>query len=249
MRRRRRTAAEHEDPPDDEHDDAERDQERAQREGTQRLQRPPSPGSVHSTHKRPPLDANLVASHPNPGLQRMGEIAPICVSRRGGTPSDTKVTRSRREPHPPAQRPLKSRGRLASHDDRLAFPAGRRRRRAPQLHRQGLPEREPRRSPARTTSIPSSRTRTARPPCSATSATVYNHGRLAGTGYLSILPVDQGIEHSAAASFAKNPAYFDPPNLCELALAGECNAIATTLGHPGPRVTAVRAPDPLHRAS
>jgi fructose-bisphosphate aldolase, class I len=61
-------------------------------------------------------------------------------------------------------------------------------------------------------------------------ATVYNTGRLAGTGYLSILPVDQGIEHSAAASFAKNPAYFDPANLVELALAGECSAIATTLG-------------------
>ena len=59
---------------------------------------------------------------------------------------------------------------------------------------------------------------------------VYSHGRLGGTGYLSILPVDQGIEHSAAASFAKNPKYFDPANLCELALAGECSAIATTLG-------------------
>ncbi len=60
--------------------------------------------------------------------------------------------------------------------------------------------------------------------------TLYRHGRLGGTGYLSILPVDQGIEHSAAASFAKNPAYFDPANLIELALAGECSAIATTLG-------------------
>ena len=60
--------------------------------------------------------------------------------------------------------------------------------------------------------------------------TLYGHGRLGGTGYLSILPVDQGIEHSAAASFAKNPAYFDPANLCELALAGECSAVATTLG-------------------
>src|SRR5271166_1495963 len=59
---------------------------------------------------------------------------------------------------------------------------------------------------------------------------VYDNGRLGGTGYLSILPVDQGIEHSAAASFAKNPLYFDPANLCELALAGECSAIATTLG-------------------
>src|SRR5580693_2388895 len=60
--------------------------------------------------------------------------------------------------------------------------------------------------------------------------TLFGHGRLGGTGYLSILPVDQGIEHSAAASFSKNPAYFDPANLIELALAGDCSAIATTLG-------------------
>jgi class I fructose-bisphosphate aldolase len=56
------------------------------------------------------------------------------------------------------------------------------------------------------------------------------HGRLAGTGYLSILPVDQGIEHSAGASFAKNPAYFDPENIVKLALEGSCNAVASTLG-------------------
>jgi class I fructose-bisphosphate aldolase len=61
-------------------------------------------------------------------------------------------------------------------------------------------------------------------------ASVYNNGRLAGTGYLSILPVDQGIEHSGAASFSKFPAYFDPARLCDLAIAGDCNAIATTLG-------------------
>jgi class I fructose-bisphosphate aldolase len=59
---------------------------------------------------------------------------------------------------------------------------------------------------------------------------MFRHGRLAGTGYLSILPVDQGIEHSAAASFAKNPAYFDPKNLLELAIEGGCNAVATTFG-------------------
>jgi len=62
---------------------------------------------------------------------------------------------------------------------------------------------------------------------------LYNHGRLAGTGYLSILPVDQGIEHSAAASFAPNPEYFDPARLCDLAIAGGCSAIATTLGNLG----------------
>ena len=61
-------------------------------------------------------------------------------------------------------------------------------------------------------------------------ASVYQHGRLAGTGYVSILPVDQGIEHSAGASFAPNPQYFDPARLCDLAIAADCNAIATTLG-------------------
>ena len=61
-------------------------------------------------------------------------------------------------------------------------------------------------------------------------ASVYQHGRLAGTGYLSILPVDQGIEHSAGASFSPNPQYFDPARLCDLAIAAGCNAIATTLG-------------------
>ncbi len=60
--------------------------------------------------------------------------------------------------------------------------------------------------------------------------TLYNHGRLGGTGYLSILPVDQGIEHSAGASFAANPAYFDPENIVKLAIEGGCNAVATTLG-------------------
>lgn len=59
---------------------------------------------------------------------------------------------------------------------------------------------------------------------------IINHGRLAGTGYLSILPVDQGIEHSAGASFAKNPAYFDPANIVELAIEGGCNAVASTFG-------------------
>ncbi|MGD9762597.1 MAG: class I fructose-bisphosphate aldolase [Candidatus Binatia bacterium] len=62
---------------------------------------------------------------------------------------------------------------------------------------------------------------------------IYNHGRLAGTGYMSILPVDQGIEHSAGASFAPNPLYFDPENLVRLALEGGCNAVATTLGSLG----------------
>jgi len=59
---------------------------------------------------------------------------------------------------------------------------------------------------------------------------ILNHGRLAGTGYVSILPVDQGIEHSAGASFAPNPVYFDPKNIVKLAIEGGCNAVASTLG-------------------
>ncbi len=59
---------------------------------------------------------------------------------------------------------------------------------------------------------------------------VYDHGRLAGTGYVSILPVDQGIEHSAASSFAPNPIYFDGENIVKLAIDGGCNAVASTLG-------------------
>ena len=57
-----------------------------------------------------------------------------------------------------------------------------------------------------------------------------DHGRLAGTGYLSLLPVDQGVEHSGGASFAPNPIYFDPAQICELAIEGGCNAVASTLG-------------------
>jgi len=61
-------------------------------------------------------------------------------------------------------------------------------------------------------------------------ASIFNHGRLAGTGYVSVLPVDQGIEHSAGASFAPNPLYFDPENIVRLAIEGGCNAVASTLG-------------------
>jgi len=60
--------------------------------------------------------------------------------------------------------------------------------------------------------------------------TFFDHGRLAKTGYLSVLPVDQGIEHSAGASFAPNPIYFDPENIVKLAIEGGCNAVASTLG-------------------
>ncbi|SEG40691.1 class I fructose-bisphosphate aldolase [Sphingobacterium lactis] len=59
---------------------------------------------------------------------------------------------------------------------------------------------------------------------------LFGHGRLGGTGYLSILPVDQGIEHSAGASFAANPLYFDPENIVKLAMEGGCNAVASTYG-------------------
>jgi class I fructose-bisphosphate aldolase len=57
-----------------------------------------------------------------------------------------------------------------------------------------------------------------------------SHGRLAGTGYVSILPVDQGIEHSGGASFAPNPQYFDPENIVKLAIEGGCNGVASTYG-------------------
>src|SRR5262249_37010711 len=59
---------------------------------------------------------------------------------------------------------------------------------------------------------------------------LFDHGRAAGTGYVSILPVDQGIEHSAGASFAPNPIYFDSENIVKLAIEGGCNAVASTLG-------------------
>src|SRR5579862_8770556 len=59
---------------------------------------------------------------------------------------------------------------------------------------------------------------------------LFHHGRLRGSGYLSILPVDQGIEHSAGASFAKNPDYFDAENIIKLAIEGGCNAVASTFG-------------------
>src|SRR5258705_10341718 len=64
-------------------------------------------------------------------------------------------------------------------------------------------------------------------------AQIFDHGRLAGTGYLSILPVAQAIEHSAGASFAPNPEYFDPENIVKLAIEGGCNAVASTLGRLG----------------
>ncbi|MBI3950609.1 MAG: fructose-bisphosphate aldolase, partial [Acidobacteria bacterium] len=59
---------------------------------------------------------------------------------------------------------------------------------------------------------------------------LFNTGRLAGTGHLSILPVDQGVEHSGGASFAPTPMYFDPENIVKLAIEGGCNAVASTLG-------------------
>lgn len=69
-----------------------------------------------------------------------------------------------------------------------------------------------------------------KPPVLRSLQSLFNHGRLAGTGYLSILPVDQGVEHSGGASFAPNPMYFDPENIVKLAIEGGCNAVASTLG-------------------
>lgn len=68
------------------------------------------------------------------------------------------------------------------------------------------------------------------PPVLRAMQTLFGHGRLAGTGYVSILPVDQGVEHSAGASFAPNPIYFDPKNIVELAIEGGCNCVCSTLG-------------------
>ena len=76
---------------------------------------------------------------------------------------------------------------------------------------------------------------------------LYNDGRLGRTGYVSILPVDQGIEHSAAASFAPNPKYFDPQNIVELAIDGGCNAVATTFGVLGTMSRKYAHRDPVHR--
>ena len=71
--------------------------------------------------------------------------------------------------------------------------------------------------------------------------TILNHGRLGGTGYVSILPVDQGVEHSAGASFAVNPIYFDPENIVKLAIEGGCNAVASTVGGTGFGLKKIRA--------
>ena len=73
------------------------------------------------------------------------------------------------------------------------------------------------------------------------------NGRLAGTGYVSILPVDQGIEHSGGASFAPNPQYFDPENIVKLAIEGGCNAVASTYGVLGQCRAQIRAQDSVHR--
>ncbi len=78
-------------------------------------------------------------------------------------------------------------------------------------------------------------------------AALFNHGRLAGTGYLCLLPVDQGVEHSAAASFAPNPVYFDPENIVKLAIEGGCNARGLHPRGPGRGGPEIRPQDPLHR--
>ena len=77
--------------------------------------------------------------------------------------------------------------------------------------------------------------------------TLFNTGRLAGTGYMSILPVDQGIEHSAGASFAKNPIYFDGENIVKLAIEGGCNAVASTFGVLGSVARKYAHKIPFHR--
>ena len=81
------------------------------------------------------------------------------------------------------------------------------------------------------------------PTCNAS----FDHGRLGGTGYLSILPVDQGIEHSGGASFAKNPDYFDPENIVKLAVEAGCNAVASTFGVLGVVARKYAHKIPVHR--
>ena len=117
-------------------------------------------------------------------------------------------------------------------------PARRRRREPADPRVEGHPEGRPH-APGPRLRRPGVRRRpTAARRCCATSQSLYDHGRLGGTGYVSILPVDQGIEHSAAASFAPNPEYFDPANIVELAIEGGCNAVATTFGVLGAVVAA-----------
>ena len=112
---------------------------------------------------------------------------------------------------------------------------------------QGHPEGRPAPCRGPTSSTGSTRTATARRRCCATCRRCSTTAASAGTGYVSILPVDQGIEHSAAASFAPNPKYFDPKNIVELAIEGGCNAVATTFGVLGAVLAAVRPQDPVHR--
>ena len=92
-----------------------------------------------------------------------------------------------------------------------------------------------------------SRRATARTRCCATCRLMFDHGRLGGTGFMSVLPVDQGIEHSAGASFAPNPAYFDPANIVELAIEGGCNARRLDDRRARRGQPPLRAPDPVHR--
>ena len=101
--------------------------------------------------------------------------------------------------------------------------------------------------PGPTSSTASSSKVTGRSPVLRNLQQMFDHGRLGGTGYLSILPVDQGIEHSAAASFSKNPAYFDPQNLAELALAADCSAFAIDPRRARHHRPPLRPQDPAHR--
>ena len=190
------------------------------------------PAGAQPGRTAPP--AVVRARRPDGALGGPGQGPGALPPDQRGRPRRLRRGRPARVARPPDQGPAARRTghaapvRLGRHEPRTT--SRRRGGLAAQPRGQGLPGRATSRFPGPTTSTGSSSTRTGRPPCSATSGTVYNTGRLAGTGYLSILPVDQGIEHSAAASFAKFPAYFDPAKLCDLAIAADCNAIATTLG-------------------
>jgi len=112
----------------------------------------------------------------------------------------------------------------------------------------GIPKEGPQPPRAPTTSIASCRSATASPQVLRNLQTLFDHGRLGGTGYVSILPVDQGIEHSAAGQLRPNPKYFDPANIVELAIEGGCQRRGQHLRRARRGVTQVRPPHPVSSA-
>ena len=221
MRRGRGASAEHDERRDDERNDTHTEQDWAPGQG---IQRHPPPGSVHSAH--PALSARRKPGC-RPGKsgksnqQRMGDIVKIGVEVERSCRAKPMSTSSKSDLKPGVGwRAMTTDLHTLLGDDADALLGYT----AKAFPREGLTLP----GPDYLADVFANSDRS--PNVLRNLGTVFNHGRLAGTGYISILPVDQGIEHSAAASFSKNPAYFDPLNLLELALAGECSAVATTLG-------------------